>query len=59
MKDIEFYEFIAVIKHYRVKVIVKRISDGQRFFWSIVPYWKVDKTTLKRTLHNIKDSQED
>lgn len=52
MKDIEYCEFIAVIDRVRVKVIVKRIGEGQRFFWSIIPSWGVEKNTQKRKLHS-------
>ena len=38
-----FYEFIAIMDDFRVKVIVKQVNSGEKFFWSIVPYWKVDQ----------------
>jgi len=52
MKDIEYYEFVAVMEEVRVKIIVKRIADGELFFWSIIPYWGVNKKTKKRKLHS-------
>lgn len=40
--DIRYNEFIAVIGKIRIKVIVKKIgSDGEYFFWSIIPFWKM------------------
>ncbi len=52
LKSVVYYEFVAVIDKIRVKVIVKRIEDTQPFFWSIIPYWQVDKATSKRKLHS-------
>lgn len=34
-----YYEFIAILDHVRVRVIVKQINEGQLQFWSIIPYW--------------------
>ena len=33
LKPVAYYEFIAVVKRNRVRVIVKQIDDGQKFFW--------------------------
>lgn len=35
-----YYEFIAIVDEVRVRLIVKRINDGELYFWSIIPYWK-------------------
>ena len=43
-----FYEFVAVIERVRVKVIVKRIVGSCPIFWSIIPYWGVDRNTQKK-----------
>ncbi len=51
MKDIIFYEFIAVLENVRIKVIVKEVFGGERYFWSIIPYWGIDKLGSKRMLH--------
>lgn len=52
LKIVVYYEFVAVIEKIRVKVIVKQIENGQKFFWSIIPYWGIDKGTKKRKLHS-------
>lgn len=52
LKVVTYYEFVAVIEKIRVKVIIKQIDDGNRFFWSIIPYWGVDKTTKNRKLYS-------
>lgn len=35
-----FYEFIAVLDKVRVRVIVKQVNNGPKYFWSIIPFWK-------------------
>ena len=52
MKDVIFYEFIAVIDNIRAKVIVKEVSGGEKYFWSIIPYWAIDKIGSKRILYS-------
>jgi len=52
LKEVTHYEFVAVIKRVRVRVIVKQVSSGQKFFWSIIPFWKMNKITNKRVLHD-------
>jgi len=52
LKPVSFYEFIAVLENIRVKVIAKQIDDGQKFFWSIIPYWKIDPANSRRMLHS-------
>ncbi len=51
LKDVCFYEFIAVMGNVRTKVIVKQIQGGEKHFWSVIPFWGVDKVTSKRILH--------
>ena len=52
LKSVSYYEFIAVLENVRVKVIVKQIDAGERFFWSIIPYWKIDSVNSRRVLHS-------
>lgn len=52
LKDVEYFEFVAVMEGVRAKVIVKQVDGGQRFFWSIIPHWGIDKKTKKRKLHS-------
>jgi hypothetical protein len=33
-------------------MIVKQIEDGQKFFWSIIPFWGMNTETMIRILHN-------
>lgn len=52
LKQVVYYEFIAVIKKTRIRIIIKQISGGQKFFWSLIPFWKMNKNNNKRVLHN-------
>ena len=52
MKDITYYEFIAVLDNVRVKVIVKEALSGEKHFWSVIPFWGIDKKASKRILHS-------
>jgi conjugative element/phage-associated large polyvalent protein len=42
-----YYEFIAVMESHgskvRVKVIVKQVDGGERYFLSIIPFWGTNK----------------
>ena len=51
LKPVIYYEFIAVMKRNRVRIIIKQIDGGQKFFWSIVPFWGMNTETMNRILH--------
>jgi len=51
LKLVTYYEFIALIKRDRVKIIVKQIDSGQKFFWSIIPFWGMNNQTQSRIFH--------
>ncbi len=51
MKEVIFYEFFAVLEGVRAKVIVKEIQGGEKHFWSVIPYWGIDKENSRRVLH--------
>jgi hypothetical protein len=50
--SVSFYEFVAVLDGVRVRVIVKQVHGGEKHFWSIMPFWKVNTDTRHRVLHN-------
>jgi len=52
LKDVTYYEFIAVLENVRVKVIVKEVLGGEKHFWSVIPFWRIDKIAHKRILHS-------
>ncbi len=47
---VKYYEFVAILNDVRVKVIVKQISGGEKYFWSIYPFWRAGKNDSKRLL---------
>lgn len=51
-KDVIYYEFIAVLDNVRAKVIIKEVIGGEKHFWSIIPFWGIDKQNSKRILHD-------
>lgn len=51
LKPVNYFEFIAVIKRNRIKVIIKQVDDGEMFFWSLIPFWGMNKETMQRILH--------
>ncbi len=54
MCAVTYFEFVAVMNGYRVRVIVKQVEKGPKYFWSIIPFWKMDKITGQRILHSGK-----
>ena len=50
--SVRFYEFIAVIENVRVKVIIKEVQGGEKHFWSVIPFWGIDKQNSKRILYS-------
>jgi hypothetical protein len=52
LKPVNYYEFIAVVKRNRVKVIVKQIDGGEIFFWSLIPFWGMNEEYMERILHD-------
>ncbi len=52
LKVVSYYEFIAVIDEKRVRVIVKQIEDGQKYFWSVIPFWKMDRLKRQRKMNS-------
>ncbi len=49
--DAMYYEFVAILDGVRVRVVVKQIGAAQKYFWSIIPFWKINKENGKRKMH--------
>ncbi len=41
VKLVRYYGFVAIINEARIKIIVKEIEGGAKFFYSLYPNWKV------------------
>ena len=46
-----YYEFVAVLKDRRFKVIIKQLPEGERVFWSLIPFWRQTEEG-RRVLHD-------
>ncbi len=38
-KEVNYYEFVSVVGKIRVKIIIKEVVGGVKFFWTIIPFW--------------------
>jgi hypothetical protein len=52
LRNVTYYEFIAVVERIRVKIIIRRIEQSVYTFWSIIPFWGNISLTNKRRLHS-------
>ena len=52
LKDVYYYEFVAIYDGIRIRVVIKQILGGKKHFWSIVPFWKQDLKENTRLLYN-------
>ncbi|MFH0815170.1 MAG: hypothetical protein V1902_03800 [Candidatus Falkowbacteria bacterium] len=41
LMPVYYYVFVAIIDNARIKVVVKEIEGGSKFFYSLYPSWKV------------------
>lgn len=40
---VEYFGYIAIIDGWKIKTIVKKIGNGQPFYWSVIPNWITNK----------------
>lgn len=40
--NVYYFEFIAIFDGVRVRIILKQIENGDKYFWSIIPFWHVN-----------------
>jgi hypothetical protein len=56
LKTVSYYEFISIIDLCgtltRVKVIIKQVDKGDKFFLSIIPFWGINKITGERIMYD-------
>ena len=53
MKPVVYYGFIAIIREVKIKIIIKKIENGQPYFWSIMPFWKSQKDELFQKIKKV------
>lgn len=52
--DVSYYGFVAIINGSRIKIIVKEIEGGSKFFWSLIPFWKINQKNSGAKMENKK-----
>ena len=57
LKDVTYFEFVAVIGKVRIKVIVKEVFGSEKHFISIIPFWRM--TEGENTSKKLYDSDID
>ncbi len=45
MKNVQYHIFVAIIKSMRLKIVVKEIEGGNKFFYSLYPSWRIEEHT--------------
>ena len=58
LTTVYYYEFVAVINSVRIKIIIKQLFGGEKYFWSIIPFWRMNKDGTKRVLFDGKPSED-
>jgi len=53
MKPVEYYGFVAIINKVKIKIIVKKVEGGQPHFWSIIPFWKMQKDEICQKIKKV------
>ncbi len=51
LKEVTYYQFIAVLGTVRIMVVVKQIENMQKYFFSIIPFWKMNREMNSRVIH--------
>ncbi len=62
IKKTEYFGFIGIINGWKIKVIVKRIGNGNPIFWSVIPNWTTNKKrdgNFKKYLNHTGNLKED
>ena len=52
-RTIKFWAFEGVIEERRIKVIVRQIGNGQKHFWSVIPFWRRNRFGVKNAGNNL------
>jgi len=55
----EYFGYIAIIDGWKIKVIVKKIGNGNPFFWSVIPNWVTNRRDKGKKYVNFKGNLEE
>lgn len=53
MKPVTYYGFVAIHNNTKIKIVVKKIENGQPYFWSVIPFWKTKKDELAQEIKKV------
>lgn len=53
MKRVYYYVFVGIIDNVRLKVVIKEIEGGVKYFYSLYPSWKVKSDGSKKFFFGI------
>ena len=42
-KPVKYWALVAIVDRRKVKVVIRRVGNGQYQFWSVIPNWKIEK----------------
>lgn len=57
-KEVFYYGFIAIIDDRKIKVILRKIGNGNLHFWSVIPSWTTNKKRDQKIIRNMKGDPE-
>lgn len=56
LKEVTFWEFMAVAEDVRMRIVIKQIEGGNKYFFSVIPFWKIKPITNERLLYGYSSS---
>jgi hypothetical protein len=57
-KIIIFWGIIAIINKRKIKIVLKKIGNGQINFWSVIPAWKTSHYRDIKLFHTMEGDPE-
>jgi hypothetical protein len=54
-----YFGFVAILDGIRIKIIIKQIEGGEKYFWSIIPCWKQDRSIFNKKILHEGDLEKD
>lgn len=57
-KEVAYWGFIAILDDRKIKVILRKIGNGNLHFWSVIPAWTTNKMRDQKYIRNMKGDPE-
>lgn len=58
-KTVRYWGIIAIVENRKIKVIIRKIGNGQLHFWSVIPAWTTNKYRDTKFISTMKGSPEE